>query len=388
MASLVRSRFDDAPRRALYSDQETDLDNLERLGRWRSLQPRSGLDFSSNDYLGLAGSTVLTTAVRDAIDRGVAIGSGGSRLLRGNDPEHEALEKEAAGFFGCETALYFSTGYAANATLLSTLPQRGDLIVHDALIHASAHEGMRLARAACVSAAHNDSHAVDDAISDWRAEGGVGRVWIAVESLYSMDGDRAPLDDLVAVANRHDAILLIDEAHATGVFGPSGRGLTTGLEGRENIVTLRTCGKALGCEGALVCGPSIVRDSLINRGRGFIFSTAPSPLMAAAVRAALRVLADEPDRRERLISLIDHAERSLSPLGVTVTGSQILPLIVGDDASTMVLAAALQAVGFDVRGIRPPTVPAGRSRLRISLTLNVTHDDVDALAAALAAAQR
>jgi 8-amino-7-oxononanoate synthase len=137
-----------------------------------------------------------------------------------------------------------------------------------------------------------------------------------------------------------------------------------------------------------VCGPSIVRESLINRGRGFIFSTAPSPLMAAAVRAALRVLSNEPDRRERLSSLIGHAERTLAPLGITVTGSQILPLLVGDEVHTMALAAALQEAGFDVRGIRPPTVPAGTSRLRISMTLNVSHDDIDALAAALDIARR
>ncbi|RZF64970.1 8-amino-7-oxononanoate synthase [Sphingomonas populi] len=363
-----------------------DLAQLAARDRLRGLFPRAGVDFSSNDYLGLASSDRLRDAVTEALARGVAVGSGGSRLLRGNDPEHDALEAEAAAFFGSEAALYFSSGYTANAALIGTLPQRGDLVVHDALIHASAHEGIRLGRAEAVAAAHNDPQGFDDAIGAWRARGGTGRVWIAVESLYSMDGDQAPLDDLAVVAARHDAVLLIDEAHATGVFGPNGRGLAAALEGRENVITLRTCGKALGCEGALVCGPRVVRDFLVNRGRGFIFSTAPSPLMASAVRAALRILADEPERRERLHALVEYAERALAPHGVAPTGSQILPLVLGDDATTMRVAGAVQAAGYDVRGIRPPTVPAGSSRLRISVTLNASTADLDGLARAIGAA--
>lgn len=356
-----------------------DLDGLAAIGRGRRLMPIAGRDFASNDYLGLAGSHRMRAAVADAIARGVAVGSGGSRLLRGNHPEHERLEAEAAAFFGCETALWFGSGFAANAALLATLPQRGDLIVHDALVHASAHEGMRMARAPHVAAGHNDADAIDDAIRDWRRKGGIGTPWIAVESLYSMDGDRAPLDALAEVASRHDAMLLIDEAHATGVFGPHGRGLAAGLDGRHDVVTLRTCGKAMGSEGALVCGPAVVRDFLINRARGFIFSTAPSPLMAAAAREGLRALYDEPGRRVALHDRIAAAERWLAPYGATVTGSQIMPLVIGNDRTTMRVADAVQAAGFDVRGIRPPTVPAGTARLRISLTLNVDGDDIAAL---------
>jgi 8-amino-7-oxononanoate synthase len=364
----------------LLTAQHSDLRQLAERARLRSLVPRAGLDFSSNDYLGLANAPRLRDAVAQALTRGVAIGSGGSRLLRGNDPEHEALEAEAAAFFGSESALFFSSGYAANTALLSTLPQRGDLVVHDALVHASAHEGMRLGRAEHVVTPHNDAGAVDDAIAAWRRGGATGRPWIAVESLYSMDGDRAPLADLVAVAERHEAMLLIDEAHATGVFGVHGRGLAADLEGRDDVITLRTCGKALGCEGALLCGPRTARDFLVNRGRGFIFSTAPSPLIAGAVRESLRILADEPERRARLAALIAFAERVLAPCGVAPTGSQILPLVIGEDAPTMRMAGALQEAGFDVRGIRPPTVPAGTARLRISLTLNVGEADITALA--------
>lgn len=368
---------------SLYEVQSRDLADLAVRERRRRLLPIEGRDFSSNDYLGLADAPELRAAVSAALARGVPVGSGGSRLLRGNHPEHAALEQEAAAFFGRETALYFSSGYAANAALFATLPQRGDLVVHDALVHASAHEGMRLGRAECRAAHHNDVQAFDEAIGAWRGAGGRGRVWIAVESLYSMDGDLAPLDDLAALARRHEAVLVIDEAHATGVFGPQGRGLAAALAGREDVVTLHTCGKALGCEGALIAGPAIVREFLINRGRGFIFSTAPSPLMAAAVRAALEIVAAEDARRAALASLVDMARAALEPLGATPGRSQIVPLVLGEDARAMTVAAALQQAGFDVRGIRPPTVAPGSARLRISITLNIGRADVEALAATL-----
>jgi 8-amino-7-oxononanoate synthase len=365
---------------------QDDLDALTRRHRRRALAARAGYDFASNDYLGLAGSSDMRAIVADALARGVPIGAGGSRLLRGNHEEHEALEAEAASWFGSDAALYFSTGFAANGGLFAALPAADDLVVHDELIHASAHDGMRLGRAARVSAKHNDADAFADAIARWRREGGFGRPWIAVESLYSMDGDRAPLADLMQIANREDAVLIVDEAHATGVFGPGGRGLAAEWEGRDNLITLRTCGKALGAEGALVCASRAVCDVLINRARGFIFSTAPSPLMASAVRGSLKLLEREPERIARLGALVAHAHDRLVPLGALASGSPIMPLIIGDDGRTMAIAADIQAQGFDVRGIRPPTVPAGTARLRLSITLNVDAATIDALADVLLAA--
>jgi 8-amino-7-oxononanoate synthase len=364
------------------------LDDLAAAGRLRSLSPRAGVDFSSNDYLGLANSPRLREAVLDALLSGVAIGSGGSRLLRGNDPEHERLEAEAAAFFGCESALYLSSGFAANEILFSALPQRGDFVIHDALIHASTHEGLRCGRAERAAAPHNDVDAFADAIRQWRTGGGKGRAWIAVESLYSMDGDRAPLDDLAALAETDDAMLVIDEAHAVGVFGPEGRGLAAHLDGRENVVVLRTCGKALGVEGALLCLARPLRDFWINRGRGFIFSTAPSPLMARAVGEALRICADEPERREELRKRVELAGQVLGMAGIPASGSQIIPVILGEDARAMRVAGMLQEAGYDVRGIRPPTVPAGTSRLRVSVTLNAGETDIRGLGEALQAAMR
>ena len=369
-------------------NHERALDALSRRGRLRALEPARGLDFASNDYLGLAQSPELAQAIEAAIARGVPVGAGGSRLLRGNHPEHELLEQEAAKFFGGETALYFGGGFVANTALLSTLPSRGDLIIYDELIHASAHDGMRLSKAEAKAVRHNDAQSFDDAITAWRDSGGTGQAWIAIESLYSMDGDRAPISELSAIADRHDAMLIVDEAHATGVFGPAGRGLAADLEGRENVITLHTCGKALGVMGALVIGPRTIRDFLINRGRAFIYATAPSPLMAAAVRASLDICRGDPQRRNRLHNLVAFAARELTAkTRFAASGSQILPLVVGGDAAAVSLAAAMKGRGYDIRAIRPPTVPEGTSRLRLTITLNVMESDIARLIDDLAAAE-
>ena len=362
-----------------------DLQALAGRGRLRALRGHSGIDFVSNDYLGLAQSEELRQAAVDALARGVPIGSGGSRLLRGNHPEHEALEREAAAYFGAESALYFGGGYVANFAIFSTLPQRGDLVVHDELIHASVHEGVRRGRADSVGVPHNNIDAFEAAIVRWRAAGGKGRPWLSVESLYSMDGDSPDLAELFAVADRHDAMVVIDEAHATGVLGPEGRGLAAPFEGRDNVITLHTCGKALGTVGGLILAPKIIRDFLINRSRPFIFATAPSPLIAAVTRAALEISRTNPERRERLAHLVQFAGNELRRrCDVEPSGSHILPVIVGADQAAVALAASLQRKGFDVRAIRPPTVPEGTARLRIALTLNVDEAIVADLFAALA----
>lgn len=364
------------------------LDQLAAKGRLRMLSQTRGRDFTSNDYLALAGSDALRQAASDALARGVPLGAGGSRLLRGNHPEHEALEEEAASFFGggAETrALYFPTGFAANAAIAATLPRQGDLIVYDGLMHASFRDGLEPGRISATQAPHNDVGAMEAIIRGWRVAGGKGRVWIAVETLYSMDGDRAPLADLVALANRHDAMLLLDEAHTTGVHGDQGRGLGALYEGAPNIISLHTCGKGLGAAGALVCMPKLYRDFMVNRGRAFIYSTAPSPLMAAVVRSSLRISAGAEQERAQLAALVRHARQGLEKLGIAPSDSQIQPVILGEDRRAVAIADALQAKGHDVRAIRPPTVPEGTARLRIAITLNVTHEDLDALFADLRA---
>jgi 8-amino-7-oxononanoate synthase len=359
---------------------ERTLAGLVRKGRGRALVAQTGLDFTSNDYLGLARSDRLKDAIAAALERGVPVGAGGSRLLRGNHPEHEALEAEAAAYFGAERTLYFGSGYGANVALFSTLPQREDLIVHDALIHASTHEGITASKAPAISVPHNDAHAFDDAIASFRRAGGTGRPWIAVESLYSMDGDRAPIAELAGIAKAHDAFLVVDEAHATGVLGPGGRGLAAAHAAGENVIALHTCGKALGVSGALLSASAVICDYLVNRARGFIYSTAPSPLMAAGVREALCVLGDEPQRRAFFDERCTFANAELTRvLGLPPSGSQILPVMIGDNARAVRIATRMREDGFDIRAIRPPTVPEGTARLRVAITLNVDSDTIAAM---------
>ena len=356
------------------------LDDLKQGSVYRSLRATAGTDFTSNDYLALADSRRMREALIDALKRGVPSGSGGSRLLRGNHPEHERLEEEAARFFGTKRALLFGSGYAANTALLSTLPQRGDLVVYDQYVHASSHDGMKLGRASVASFAHNDVDSADDAIRTWRQGGGTGTPWIVIESLYSMEGDRAPLAELKTLAERCGAFLIIDEAHATGVFGPDGRGLAAELEGSDHVLVLHTGGKALGVSGAIVTGPSVLCDFLINRGRPFIFATAPPPLVATALCESLAILREEPERRTRLASLAAHARQAIrKQLDLPTPHSQILPVIIGESDPAMRIAEMIQAAGFDVRAIRPPTVPAGTARLRISITLHLDESSIDAL---------
>jgi 8-amino-7-oxononanoate synthase len=383
MKAMESLRSGGAPTAAL-ARYESALVALADQNRLRTLSPRAGLDFSSNDYLGLAASARLRSALTEAMSRGTAIGAGGSRLLRGNHPEHEELEATAAAFFHAERTLFFSGGYAANFALFATLPQLEDLVIFDELIHASARDGVRAGRAASLEAKHNDVASVEDSIRTWRAAGGLGQIWIAVESLYSMDGDRAPLSDLMALADKHEAFLVIDEAHATGVYGPDGRGLAANIEGRDNVIVLHTCGKALGGAGALLTLPRVLSEFLVNRCRAFIFSTAPSPLLGVAALEALAILKEEPQRRETLESLVAYAGHQALARGLPISGSQILPVIIGDDEGVMRIASSLQRRGFDVRGVRPPTVPKGTARLRISITLNVTEASIAQLFDALA----
>jgi 8-amino-7-oxononanoate synthase len=347
------------------------LDALKQRDRYRQLAPAGGADFASNDYLGLANSTLLRDAAQNALANGAALGAGASRLLRGNAEEHVALEKIASCFFQTEAALFMGGGFVANMAIFSTLPHAGDLILHDELVHASAHEGMRLGRAATQSFAHNNAVDAASKAKAWRAENPDGRIWIAVEAVYSMHGDLAPLGALYALAQEMDAILVVDEAHATGVFGKNGRGLAHEIAGDPRVLSLHTCGKALGASGALVCGAKALIDTLINKARGFIFATAPSPLMAAIVSASLVALeqgSDLPKRAQDQMAATHAYAKEI--LGLDGFQSQIMPIVIGADAPTMALAQAMQQRGYDIRGIRPPTVPKKSARLRISLTLN------------------
>ncbi len=352
---------------------QSELDSLLENHRQRQLMPSRGMDFSSNDFLALSDSPVIRKTLIDALNEGIPLGSGGSRLLRGNHPAHTELERKAAQVFHCEKTLFFANGYSANFAVLTTLVNRHDLIVFDALSHASIREGISASWAKSSKFPHNDVDAAERVLEKWhRNRQKHSKAWIVVESLYSMDGDFAPLSDFLDLAQRFDALVLVDEAHATGVWGKRGHGLTEPFEGHPLLIAVHTCGKALGVAGALVCAPAILIDYLVNRSRPFIYSTAPPPINAIAVSAALDLLESEPFRREQLRELIDFANHALEQkIGIQGSGSQIIPFVVGEDKMALEAARAMLQAGFDVRAIRPPTVANGTARLRISITLNV-----------------
>lgn len=360
------------------------LDALKKKGRYRALSPSKGLDLSSNDYLGMRDHPHLRRAALDALEGGMPLGAGGSRLLRGNDDAHRALEDFAANYYGHESALFFASGYQAGQTLFASLPSRHDLILFDSLIHACARDGIQTSPAKHKRIAHNDLNAYEDALKTARMKTdgiNVHDIWIAVESVYSMDGDRAPLPDLYALARRYDAYLVVDEAHASGIFGQSGKGFCADLPDKSGLIVMHTCGKAYGVSGGIICGENTVIESLINRGRGFIYSTAPMPLQAHLVQKSMEILSAEPQRRELLLSLIDKAKTLLPD---HYTGSQIIPVIIGEDGAAVTAAKALQARGYDIRAVRPPTVPEGAARLRLSLNTSLDEKILKSFASDLA----
>jgi 8-amino-7-oxononanoate synthase len=359
---------------------QAEIERLRESHRHRALALPRGIDFTSNDYLGLARHPVLREALIASLERDGMVGAGGSRLLRGHHEEHARLEAFAAAFFGSEKALYFGSGFLANFALCTTLAERHDAIVFDERVHASVKEGAHASPALRTRARHNDLESFATELGRAK-ERGARQIFIAVESVYSMDGDLAPLAALSELARQFDAVLIIDEAHATGVFGARGRGLAEGLEG---AITLHTCGKALGVAGALVCASAGTIDYVINKARPFIYSTAPPPCLAAAVVRALQLVDEEPWRRERVLALARLAHEELK-MNAPFAGSQIIPVIVGDDEAALSLAQSVQEAGFDVRAIRPPTVPEGTARLRVSINAGHSEEQIRALAAALRA---
>jgi 8-amino-7-oxononanoate synthase len=366
---------------------EEEIERLKAAHSYRTLKPASGIDFTSNDYLGFARHPAIREAAITAIDAEGIVGASGSRLLRGHHPLHEQLERRAADFFACEATLYFSSGYLANLALFTTLCDRHDAIIYDEAIHASAKEGIHAAPADRYRAVHNDLNSFDDNLSRARART-KGALWIAVESVYSMEGDIAPLDALITLAEAHDAKLIVDEAHATGIFGRNGRGVSEGRPA-SRLIAVHTCGKALGVAGALICASSVIVDYLINRARPFIYSTAPPPLLAAALMRALDLVDEEQWRRERLLKIIEFASERLARSAgdhLRFGGSQIMPVILGAEERALSAGDSLQRAGFDVRAIRPPTVPAGTSRLRLSINCGHSEDDIAQLAEALESA--
>ena len=368
---------------------EQELVRLRDELEFRTLETLGGKNLVSNDYLGLAEDPRLKRAVVEAIARAKSVGSTGSRLLSGNSPEWEALESTFAEFAGTQSALYFGSGYAANLGLLGSLLRTGDLVFSDALNHASLIDGIRLSRARKIIYPHGDLQFLEEALGEHA--GAAGRRIIVTETLFSMEGDIAPLTEMASLARRYGADLVIDEAHATGTCGPEGRGIAAhlGLE-REMLAIVHTASKALGSAGAFVCGRRCLKDYLVNRARTFIFSTAMPPYMAGQIEAALELARNAARERDHLHLVSSALREGLRTVGLSSARSsaQIVPIMLGSSDRALKVAAELEREGFAVRAIRPPTVPRGTERIRVSLTAKISLDDIRHLLAALDRASR
>ncbi|WEY38960.1 8-amino-7-oxononanoate synthase [Paraburkholderia sp. SUR17] len=351
------------------------------------VEGRDMIGFASNDYLGLAAHPQLVAAIAEGAQR-YGAGSGGSHLLGGHSRAHAQLEDDlaafAGGFVDAPRALYFSTGYMANLAVLTALAGRGTTLFSDALNHASLIDGARLSRADVQIYPHADVEALSAMLDASDAQTKL----IVTDSVFSMDGDVAPLAPLLALAERHGAWLVVDDAHGFGVLGPQGRGAIAQAALRSpHLVSVGTLGKAAGVSGAFVAAHTTVIEWLVQRARPYIFTTASAPAVAHAVSASLKIIAgDEGDeRRAHLHALIERTRALLKATCWLPVDSHtaVQPLIIGANDATLDMAAALDREGLWVPAIRPPTVPAGTSRLRISLSAGHSHDDLDRLEAAL-----
>ncbi len=371
-----------------------ELAALEARGLRRSLEPlataqgpvvevggRRLVNLCSNDYLGLAADPRLRRAAQEAIDREGA-GAGAARLVAGDLPSHGLLERRLAALKGTEAALLFSSGYHANAGVLAALVGRDDAVFSDELNHASIVDGCRLARARTLPYRHRDVGELGRLLEATPAR----RKLVVTDAVFGMDGDAAPLADVVALCERLGAMLYLDEAHATGILGPTGAGLAeaAGVTDRVDVL-MGTLGKALGSFGAFVCGSRLLADWLTSRCRTFVFTTALPPSACGASLAALDVVRAEPERRGRLADLSRRMKDGLDWLGFPLPDvvAPIFPVVLGDEPAALEASRLLRERGFFVRAIRPPTVPPGTSRLRVSLTAGHTREQVDGFLAAL-----
>ncbi|HTC64960.1 MAG TPA: 8-amino-7-oxononanoate synthase [Candidatus Saccharimonadales bacterium] len=352
-----------------------ELSELECRAQLRELQMVHGIDFSSNDYLGLATDPRLKQALAEGVEYSARLASTGSRLLSGHSEAWTHVEQDFAHWVGADAALYFTSGYAANIGLLSAILMPGDIVFSDSANHASLIDGIRLSKCTRVIFPHLDLEFLEKELQSHASAAGA-RI-IVVESIFSMEGDRAPLAALAALADRYGAELIVDEAHAIGVRGPRGSGCVAeaGLSARV-LASVHTCGKALASAGAFVCGSQNLRNFLINRARTFIFNTALPPYFASQVAAGIKFAAEANAERARLVQLSAFLRNELRSNGfyIAENDSQIVPVMLGSNHAAIHFADHVRARGFGVRAIRPPTVPEGRARLRISLTAKHSED--------------
>ena len=364
------------------------LAELESQSLARNLSLARGVNLSSNDYLGLSNDPRLKHAVQQAVEQCGSVGATGSRLLSGHYAVWDELETTFAGFAGTEAALYFSSGFSANTGLLSAVLASSDVVFSDALNHASLIDGIRLSRAHKVVYPHCDLNFLEHELRCYANGSGsqiMSRV-IVTETIFSMDGDCAPLQEIFQLAERYGAEVIVDEAHATGVCGPHGSGLLAELGLQERALAIvHTCGKALASMGAFVCGSTVLKQFLINHARSFIFSTAMPPYFAGQIKADLRLAASMDAERSRLSRMAADLRNRMASMRLDYgpSSSHIVPLMIGSNEDALRVAAWLQERGFAVRAIRTPSVPPGTARLRLSLTAKLTESDMEQFTNAL-----
>jgi len=339
--------------------------------------------FCSNDYLNIASDKRVIDAVCDAVAR-YGYGTGSSRLICGTHKLHRDVEEAFAALLGYEAALLVNSGWAANEAVIRTLPVKGDIVLMDKLDHASIIDAVKSSEAKFRTYRRDDLSRLEKYLSDDSFK----RKYIVTESVFSMDGDRADLQELVELKNAYGAILIVDEAHAFGCFGPNGAGLTEefGLSGQIDIM-VTPLGKAAGACGAIIAAQKNVIDYLINKARPFIYTTAPPPVNCAAILAGLEIIKTEPDRRKKLAENADYLRGKLIQEGFDTGNSSthIIPVIIGDADKTVRVSKSLLEAGYFASAIRPPTVPNESSRLRISVQCNHTTEQIDGLVKALKA---
>jgi 8-amino-7-oxononanoate synthase len=353
---------------------------------WTRAAGHGAVDLAGNDYLGLSGHPRVRAAAAAAV-RTWGVGSTGSRLVTGTTAEHTGLERELADFLGAEAALVFSSGYLANLGLVTALAGPEDLLVSDAQNHASVIDACRLSGARRAVVEHCSPSAVDRALSAAEETQPYRRAYVLTESVFSVDGDVAPLAELAEVCRAHGAALLIDEAHGVGVHGPGGRGgaYAAGLAGAPDVVLTMTLSKSLGSQGGVVVGPRTVIDHLIDTARGFIFDTALAPASVAGAREALRLLREEPALAEQVQANALRLYRMALDAGLPATRPRgaVTSVVLGDAERTLRAAAMCREHGVLVGCFRPPSVPDGRSRLRLTARADLTASDLDRVSTVL-----
>jgi len=376
-------------------DFTAELEQRKQAGLYRTRRHISGpqqpvltadgkrlLSFCSNDYLGLTNHPSNIEALRDALPK-MGLGGAASHLVCGHHEAHHFLEERLAAFTDRSSALFFSTGYMANLGVISALVGRGDTVFSDRLNHASIIDGCILSRAKVRRYGHGDVGSLVAMLAETS-----GHKVVVTDGVFSMDGDVAPLRELAAVCREHDALLVVDDAHGFGVLGPHGQGSVAelGLSEEDVPVLIGTLGKAAGTSGAFVAGPEVLMDYLVQKARTYIYTTAMPPALAFATLNSIDLIERGSERRSHLQSLIDRFRQDAIALGYSLMPSRtpIQPIMVGDNWAALALSQALEELGLLVTAIRPPTVPAGEARLRVTFSAAHSHEDLDSLIQGLA----